>query len=525
MIQLHHPRFRSARSLARSVLIHYFEIIFLRMITFPRNFEEGMMRFRRAAWPIVLASLAIPTAAARGGSSNRSLTALFESTGNFQNPGARSLGLGGAFIALADDASAAELNPAGLTQLTRPEASFEFRQLKTVTDVRYADAFRSGPYSCFSSDAGLGPCDARFSDRKNFLSWASLILPVGTGSTLALYRHVLDREHLRAIQPVLDYDGGPFESTGDIVDLDRQIVRTGVSFAHKIAEPLSVGVSLNLNSVSQAFRLTTFSTDYLRGAPTGGDPTMINSIQDSQIHQEKLGATAGIYWRPSEALSAGVSYSTRVQFDENSTTRYCLTNPDGTTPCDFSTPYADQFYSFDSTGSFTLPSRLGVSAGWRPGSWLVVAAEADRVKYSDNSIAFPQCAVDASGNCLFDDQGNYLLDGYDKIAPKDVWEIHAGAEAVFPFSGSGLAAVRAGYWHDPDHSFQYRGCRSIPNAASQTCRFDALYTQFFPPLGSRDHYAGGVGVAWEWGQLDVGYDWVRQTHASTLSASVVIRMR
>src|SRR5439155_7323916 len=36
---------------------------------------------------------------------------------NFGNPGARSLGMGGAFLGLADDASAAEANPAGLTIL------------------------------------------------------------------------------------------------------------------------------------------------------------------------------------------------------------------------------------------------------------------------------------------------------------------------------------------------------------------------------------------------------------------------
>ena len=33
---------------------------------------------------------------------------------NFGNPGARSLGMGGAFLGLADDASAAEANPAAL---------------------------------------------------------------------------------------------------------------------------------------------------------------------------------------------------------------------------------------------------------------------------------------------------------------------------------------------------------------------------------------------------------------------------
>src|ERR1043165_7697093 len=46
---------------------------------------------------------------------------------NFGNPGARSLGMGGAFLGLADDASAAEAHPAGLTILRKPEVSVELR--------------------------------------------------------------------------------------------------------------------------------------------------------------------------------------------------------------------------------------------------------------------------------------------------------------------------------------------------------------------------------------------------------------
>lgn len=47
---------------------------------------------------------------------------------NFSDPGARSLGFGGAFIGLADDATAAFANPAGLVQLGKPEVSIEVRQ-------------------------------------------------------------------------------------------------------------------------------------------------------------------------------------------------------------------------------------------------------------------------------------------------------------------------------------------------------------------------------------------------------------
>ncbi len=43
------------------------------------------------------------------------------------NPGARSLGIAGAFVALADDATAAFSNPAGLVQIQRLEVSLELR--------------------------------------------------------------------------------------------------------------------------------------------------------------------------------------------------------------------------------------------------------------------------------------------------------------------------------------------------------------------------------------------------------------
>jgi len=48
--------------------------------------------------------------------------------------GARAMGMGGAFIAVADDATAASWNPAGLTQLKRPEISFAYSFFKRRDD-------------------------------------------------------------------------------------------------------------------------------------------------------------------------------------------------------------------------------------------------------------------------------------------------------------------------------------------------------------------------------------------------------
>ena len=48
----------------------------------------------------------------------------FSGSPNLVGSGARALGMGGAFIAVADDATAASWNPGGLIQLETPEISF-----------------------------------------------------------------------------------------------------------------------------------------------------------------------------------------------------------------------------------------------------------------------------------------------------------------------------------------------------------------------------------------------------------------
>src|SRR5574341_1467367 len=56
--------------------------------------------------------------------------------------GARALGMGGAFIAVADDATAASWNPGGLTQLERPEFSLVGSYLSTQQNFDPPDSVR-----------------------------------------------------------------------------------------------------------------------------------------------------------------------------------------------------------------------------------------------------------------------------------------------------------------------------------------------------------------------------------------------
>src|SRR5215475_9229006 len=87
--------------------------------------REGCVNVRNGAVRLLLAGLlacmSVPAAAQ---SDNPALAGI---QFDFSLPGARSLALGGAFVGVADDATAAWSNPAGLLVLTRPEVSIEGR--------------------------------------------------------------------------------------------------------------------------------------------------------------------------------------------------------------------------------------------------------------------------------------------------------------------------------------------------------------------------------------------------------------
>ena len=75
------------------------------------------------------------------------------STPNPVGSGARAMGMGGAFIAVADDATAASWNPAGLTQLKKPEISFALSYFSRKDDITFGEhPEASGPETGLSKD-------------------------------------------------------------------------------------------------------------------------------------------------------------------------------------------------------------------------------------------------------------------------------------------------------------------------------------------------------------------------------------
>jgi long-subunit fatty acid transport protein len=82
-------------------------------------------------WTLIVLSLSCHSVQAQDKIPQKVISA---STPNPVGSGARAVGMGGAFIAVADDATAASWNPAGLTQLKKPEISFALSYFRRRDD-------------------------------------------------------------------------------------------------------------------------------------------------------------------------------------------------------------------------------------------------------------------------------------------------------------------------------------------------------------------------------------------------------
>ena len=118
--------------------------------------------------PLVMLVFVGPVAAGDAGLTNTETFSGFQF--NFNNPGARALGVAGAFVAVADDATAVVDNPAGLTILQRPEISAEYKHTRFRNNI---NAFTNTP-----DEGATNTVHSRdFDDSVNTPSFFSFVYP------------------------------------------------------------------------------------------------------------------------------------------------------------------------------------------------------------------------------------------------------------------------------------------------------------------------------------------------------------
>ena len=173
---------------------------------------------------------------------------------SFSNPGARSMGFGGAFVALADDPTAAFANPGGLIPLARPEVFLDIRLGFEATERSDTFGFTEGATDYTS------------------LSFISAVYPLSRCS-IAAYSHQMVKADISYINEVPDSD--------PLLALD--LTRYAVAGACRLLDELSLGVGVSYFDASfKILEQTEKSTDW--------------------------GINAGLLWHAHERLSFGAFY-------------------------------------------------------------------------------------------------------------------------------------------------------------------------------------------------------------------------
>lgn len=456
---------------------------------------------RKLAFTLMALSFALPLAA-----QNTDIESLSGLQFNFGNPGARSLGMGGAFLGLADDASAAEANPAGLTILRKPEVSVEVRNFQEKQVFTTSGVFPDIQRTAFS----------HYSQRAD-VSFASVVYPIKNFTIGAYYHEPLRNEGTGQVVPVRnDFTGQiktnvpSFFMTDDntkviteaqcdqlrlmthnpavcveytilpfLSSVKVQEKTFGLAGAVKLGK-LSVGGTVRyhrFNETAFTFRVTDtfdFSSISVQGTSD------IRKNNDVAKDVNDVTFAAGFKFEANDKFSFGGVYKEGAKFKAPTFAATEDTN-------------FDYVKAADTT--FHTPDIYGAGISFRPIPVLTINADAVHVTYSNLVDDF--VSVNASLRAL------------DKsYEASDATEIHLGAE--YFFSTKVPFALRVGAWRDPQHSVTYRGPLNCPE-----CIAAAI---LFPETKAQNHISVGGGLAWTRFQIDFAYDRSERFKVGSLSA-------
>jgi long-chain fatty acid transport protein len=463
---------------------------------------------------ILIALIALPAAA-----QNTDIESLSGLQFNFGNPGARSLGMGGAFLGLADDASAAEANPAGLTILRKPEISVEGRNFEEQQLFSTSGTFPQVNRTAFT----------HYSQRVD-VTFASIVVPVKNRFTFGAYYHeplrnegagtviptfnkltnqeetavpdflfipakgqvtdeqgcIAERKAKNNPLACLDYTIIPFVSA-----LQVQEQTLGLAGAFKVGN-FSFGATARYQRFHEEALTIRFTTDPDTGALVAFNSFAVQATGDIRTRNDRIGNqndvtfAGGMKWAPNDKFSVGAVYKQGARFDAP-------------------TFAADETTSFEFVKSadtvFHMPDVYGAGVSVRPMPVLTVNFDAVHITYSNLVDNFFSINEDV----------RKLDKAYHA---SDVTELHLGGE-YFVTSKIPLA-IRAGVWRDPAHSVEFRGSLAAPTTPS------AVASAILYPKGEAQmHLSFGMGLAWPRFQIDAAYD--RSPHFRVGSISAVTR--
>jgi len=205
---------------------------------------------------------------------------LFSNGFNLNSNGSKALAMGGAFVGLADDFSAAFWNPAGLTQLK-----------ETTLALFVTDIIPSGVEYQFSIP-GLIDVDASAVTNHYLSGSFGIFQPISKKVVIGLYTYVPTGLGVQ-------WEGSELLALSDGVKYRWKtyvgIITVAPSIAVQLSEKFSLGATLNINY----------------GFAKLEKPGLGQYEEDTD--GTSLGATIGMLFKPSKKLSFGLTYRTPIK--------------------------------------------------------------------------------------------------------------------------------------------------------------------------------------------------------------------
>jgi long-subunit fatty acid transport protein len=386
---------------------------------------------------------------------------------NFSNPGARSLGLGGAFTGLADDATASYANPAGLTILRKAEFGLEARSTEFESTYSSGGELLIDPYD----DSGVG--SAASSDTVSQVSFASFVYPTERATFSLFYHKVGDFEGSLDADSILILDrlGALGDFVPSVGNLRYDVENFGGAVGFKVSDSFSIGATVAYSD----FSIASLTERLVDGA--------VESTQRQSGSDDDIVYTLGALWQITPQWNFGLAYRSGGDFEY----RASNVNSDGDV--------------LERKTDFSVPNVVSAGLAFRPTDAWLFTLDVNYIEYSR----------------LSDDLVSVLQVDDPRLSFDDGTEIRFGAEYAF-LEMSTPMFLRAGVWQDPDHRLAYDGPRPGDCFADpDSCFNSALFTNG----DDETHFSLGLGWAFSSFQLDLAADF--SDIVDTYSVSGVMR--
>lgn len=443
---------------------------------------------------------------------------------NLANPGGKSLAMGGAFTAIADDATAALANPAGLGLLSTFEAGISLKRRDDVIGLSTARSTATGGLIAPYPDVRAVNSDLSLTSSS--VEYAGVVIPVSSRLVAAVtyaenlrfrgdpgpdgYQYVELRDN-RAGSSLTRRDFLYEYREFGAAEVNNRLL--GLSAGYRLSDRVRVGLGLTLNQsrfdlegdAGGAHRIV--NTTYLT-------PTQVEVRTTTMAITDFGGTTPGIVLGlhadllPEGRLTAGASFRAAGR------THGTLVIG-GDVPTALAGETSRRF-------GFSVPKDAAVGLAFQPFPGLTIAAEAQWVSYGD--IADASLPVESYAGFAGPSPG-VPVDGVlaQMRSPGDVVIPRIGFEYVAVRDNTRVT-FRVGYHREPAHGVSadlvVRDASGTPYDISDPPFSQSVRTVFD---GGRpdDRFSGGLGLTVGRISLDVAFDLGRASRQ--LATSVFYR--